>query len=83
MISKVYWIYFLVYHIVTKPRFETIINIVDSILPPTGNVNFLLKSLGFKNLRYGENLKIKLTLFKSNFATSERSKVYSNNVKTS
>lgn len=49
MIPKVHLDYYLVYHIVTEPRFEAIINIAGSVVPPAGSVYFLLSSLGFKN----------------------------------
>lgn len=45
--------YYLVYHVVTKPRFEATINIVGSVVPPAGSMYFLLRSLGFKNMWYG------------------------------
>lgn len=54
MIFKVYLDYYLVYHIVAKPTFEAIINIDGSVLPPARSMYFLLRSLGFKNMWYGE-----------------------------
>lgn len=50
MIAKVYLDYYLAYHVVTKPRFEAIIHIVGSVVPPAGSMYFFLRSRGFKNM---------------------------------